>query len=180
MILSEPIPGKQDPLAGLSRKYAEEHGQNIHQAAAEIDAQAADVDSLPAGMRDARKELERADAIREKAEAKLRAQLAAQNEYQNRLQSIVTLKGEIGLAQTALAEFEFTLKNSVTAHEQWPFLTRQSPGGRYGQWAREFALSISTAREMVLLLPGWIDRAAARLTVLENSTLAFKEKNKLQ
>ena len=180
MIRSEPEIGKTDPLTGESRKYAEEHGGlNIHQAAAEIDAQAADPDTLPGGMKDARADLQKAEAQKEKAEAKLRQQIQHQNTYANFLESILVLKGEINTAQLALAEYQFTLKNSTANFETWPFWVRQS-GNRFGGAMRDFATSISTAKELIPLLEPWIESAKKRLASLENSAAAFKEKHKLE
>jgi hypothetical protein len=155
-------------------------GGNLHAISKELVAQDSDAASCPAGMREAKEALKKADAIKERAEAALREQLQHQTTYANFLDSILVLKSEIGLAQTALGEFEFTIKNSVMAHEQWPFLMRQSSGGRYGQWAHSFCADITTAREMLLLLPGWIERAKTKLAALEKESAAFKEKHKLE
>ena len=179
MIRSEPEIGKTDPLTGLSRKYAEEHGGlNIHQAAAEIDAQAADTSTLPEGMKDARADLQKAEVQKEKAEAKLRQQLQHQNSYANLLSSVSVLKSEINLAQLALGEYLATVKNSTANFETWPFWSKAS-GASFGGAMRDFALSISTAREMVQLLPDWIERAKTKLAALEKESAAFKEKHKL-
>ena len=178
-MIHEAEAGKTDPLTGESRQYAFEHGgQNLNQSADELDALAADVSGLSPGMADARKEIARAEAAKEKAEAALRKQLAAKNEYQNRLQSIVTLKDEIGLASLALAEYQSCITSAASNFETWPFQVGQN-NGRFGQWASSFALQILVAREMVQLLPDWIAAAQIRLETLEKGTEKFRVANKL-
>ena len=172
--------GKTDPLTGESRQYAFEHGgQNLNQSAAEIDALAADESGLSPGMADARKEIARAAAIREKAEGKLRGQLTAQNSYANQLESIRVLKGEIGLASLALAEYQSCITSAASNFETWPFQVGQN-NGRFGQWASSFALQILVAREMSRLIPDWIAAAQIRLETLEKETEKFRATNKLE
>jgi hypothetical protein len=174
------FPPTTEPLGERVQEHQARKGGNIHAISKELEAQDSDVDSLPAGMRDAKEELKKANALQERAEAKLLTQLQHQTTHKNQIDAIQVLRGEIGLAEAALTEFQFTIKNSVAAHENWPFLMRQSSGGRYGQWAHSFCADITTAREMLLLLPGWIESAKKRLATMEKEAAAFKEKHKLE
>jgi chromosome segregation ATPase len=167
-----------DPLCNATRARAERDGQNIHTTKKQIDAENADIGTLNSGEKAVRSDLEKAEAQKAKAEAALRKQLAAKNEYQNRLQSIVTLKGEIGLASLANAEYKNCIANAATFFSDWPFQVNRN-NGHFGQWSASFASQITTARELVLLLPNWIESAQERLTKLEKETEKFRVANKL-
>ena len=179
MIIQESaVAGHVDPLAADTRARAERDQQNIHVTAHQVDAENADTGTLNKGEQAARSDLEKAKIAKAKAEAALRKQLAAKNEYQNGLQSIVVLRGELGLANLALVEYRACITNAATNFETWPFLVSQN-GGRFGAWAAAFASQISTAREMLLLIPDYIAAAQIRLETLEKSTEKFRVANKL-
>ena len=178
MIIQETEIGRTDPLSTEARARAERDQQNIHITARQVDAENADTGMLNEGEQAARSDLAKAETQRLRAEAALRKQLAAKTEFQNSLQSIVTLKGELGLANQALVEYRACIATAVKNFETWPFLVSQN-GGRFGAWAASFASQISVAREMVLLLPGWIAAAQIRLETLEKETEKFRVTNKL-
>ena len=168
----ETVFGKTDPLTGEARKYAEEHGGlNIHQAAAEIDALTAPIDGLSKAMCDARREIEQADKAKSRAEAKLREEIAAANQYVNLCAEIRVLKNDIQTATLALAEYESCIANAVTNFQTWPGQVRGV--GHFGAWAREFGVQVCVAKKMIQLFPPWIESAKKRLATLEKETSAF-------
>lgn len=180
MIITETVEaGHVDSLAADTRARAERDGQNIHTTARQIDAENADTGTLNEGEQAARSDLAKAETQKLRAEAALRKQLAAKNEYQNRLQSIVTLKGEIGLAEAASAEYRSCITSAASNFSTWPFWVKQS-GGRFGGAMRDFATSILTAKELIPLLEPWIESAKKRLASLEKEAEQFRKTNRLE
>ena len=179
MIIQETEIGRTDPLSTEARARAERDQQNIHITARQVDAENADTATLNEGEQAARSDLAKAETQRLRAEAALRKQLAAKTEYQNRLQSIVVLKGEIGLASLANSEYQSCITNAASNFETWPFQVGQN-NNRFGLWAASFASQISVAREMVLLLPGWIKSAQERLATMEKEAEQFHKTHKLE
>jgi hypothetical protein len=170
---------RTDPLTGEARDYAEKHGGlNIHQAAAAIDAQVAPIDGMSKAMRDARAELDRADAIKVKAEAKLREEIAAANHFVNLLAEIRVLKNDLETASLALREYQSCVSNAAINFQTWPGQVRGV--GHFGAWAREFGVQIATASAMIPLFTDWLPSARERLATLEKEAAAFAKAHGLK
>ena len=143
MIIQETEIGRTDPLSTEARARAERDQQNIHITARQVDAENADTGMLNEGEQAARSDLAKAETQRLRAEAALRKQLAAKTEFQNSLQSIVTLKGELGLANQALVEYRACIatavKNHVCARPDSP------PANKRVTWAKPEASTAASA-----------------------------------
>jgi hypothetical protein len=158
------------------RQLAE--GGNRHAISALLSAEQADPASLSAHLRGPRADLEKAEEGRKAAERKLREGLAAAGTYQAKLAEIATLQGQVSTAESALLEYRYVIDNAATNFHNWPFQVSRS--GHFGLTMREIAAQISTAREMVLLLPPWIEDAKGRLTAMERQAEAYRREHKLE
>jgi len=170
--------GKTDPLGDAAHERAEQTGAGVHTAAKEIDALAADESSLSPGLAAARREIAEADALKVKAEAKLREEIAAANHFVNLLAEIRVLKNDLETASLALREYQSCVSNAAINFQTWPGQVRGV--GHFGAWAREFGVQIATASAMIPLFTDWLPSARERLATLEKEAAAFAKAHGLK
>jgi hypothetical protein len=172
------FPSSTGPLSEAVAERQATEGGNLHSISAELTAERADPETLSEPLRSARKQIDEADEARSRAQGKLREALAVAGIYAAKVGEIVTLQGQVSTAESALLEYRSTIDNAATNFHNWPFQVSRS--GHFGSAMREISAQISTAREMVLLLPPWIEDAKVPLQKAEREAEQFRAANKLE
>lgn len=160
------------PLGTQIQNLQTNGGGNVHDIARGIAARSCPLDELPEWMRGPRAEWDAAKAAEAEKSRKYDERLRDWETYQNLLNQISDRRKHL-----AFAEERLSLAKSAVAQLQSNFVAIQRIG-EPGSWvgAVEVIRDALVCRELVKLLPVWIERETAAIEELEQQAEALAKR----
>jgi hypothetical protein len=150
-------------------------GRNAHQILSDAALRKCGINALPPPLQKARVELDRAEAARAEADAKLNEASRVHSAWQE-LQNLANgLRDDVAAGTEQLDLCRKSLGDLTRPLDSWRTLETNGPRG---ELSRVLDMVLRTER-MAAFLPGWIASRKAKLAEAEKQLAAFERANKI-